>query len=112
MLNTEQFILLAGNPTKWDVETLRRVGSGSKLTDIQQEQHRHGRRSARLVEAVLGWCVRLESSFDHHKLIVDCNETEGLKEKAVELGKKWAEEDPDNREFFALKKDVREFSQS
>jgi len=114
MINTEHFILLAGNPEKWDAEAVERAGNGEELVRIQEDQHSRGRRSARLKPRNMGWCIETASSIDPSPFI----EYEGeraeffaTRTEAVVVGKAWAEEDPDNREFYAYKGYFEEYEE-
>lgn len=98
MLNTEHFELLAGNPTKWDEETLRRVKAGESLPSVQEDQHRRGRRSAELVPPGLSdsYFVRAASGLDDFAVLHGPTS----KPAARQWGLAWANEDPEHREFY------------
>jgi hypothetical protein len=100
MLNTEHFTLLAGNPQKWDNEIVRR--KGESLTDIQKDQYRRGRRSASLHSVHQGtqWII-VAASFDWPELMCPAQDN---RDDAIEAGKAWVNEDPENREFFVRNK--------
>ena len=100
MLNTEHFTLLAGNPEPWDTALIDGVASGESLTDIQERQHLFGRRCAVLVAVANGmWAVAYDSSLDDFAAIGVVNS----RDEAIALGKGWANEDPDHRNFYARK---------
>jgi hypothetical protein len=98
MLNTEHYELLAGNPAKWDEEIWRRYKEES-LVLIQEDQHRRGRRSAELMQTGQDWCVRSTSGLDGWALLYG----PASREKALQWGIAWANEDPGNRELFTHK---------
>lgn len=110
MLNTSHFTLLAGNPSKWDEETLRLCKPGryegtydsADLCKVQVDQHRRGRRSATPVKTMYGWTVRLASGLDERQILCKVE----TREEAIAWGKAWANEDPENREFYAAAKDL------
>jgi len=103
MLNKEGFVLLGGDPSRWDKEMLRRANAGDALTDIQKDQFCAGRESAELVKCSSGWNVRSATGLDGRKLILSGEFTKAF---AVGVGKKWAAQDPKNREFFARRSDL------
>jgi hypothetical protein len=103
MINTKDFVLLAGDPQAWDQEVQDRLAEGDSLIEIQRDQYRRGRLIAVLVQAQDGWMVRGGSS---HQVRVGedfITPPNGryTREKAIELGVAWAEKDPSNREFFS-----------
>ena len=114
MINTEHFILLAGNPEKWDAEVVERAGKGEELVRIQEDQHSRGRRSAGLRPRNMGWCIETGSSLDPSPYIEHDGERAEYFEtrtEAIVVGKAWAEEDPGNREFYAYKNYFEEYEE-
>jgi len=105
MLNSEHFQLLAGNPREWDEETLHRIHEMKEpLTDIQEDQHERGRRSAELLHGVHGWYVRYASGLDDFGVLArEGVELDGSLLSAVFWGVSWTKQDPVNREFFVCK---------
>ncbi len=98
MLNTENFTLLAGNPGLWDAETVRRCFEGEALPEVQIEQAKKGRKIAMLVKVMGGWYVRdVTPGFTGDPVL--CR-MDSKRDEAIRDGKKWANEDPSNREFF------------
>ena len=106
MLNTTQYIVLAGNPKPWDDATTRRVDGGEDLTAIQEDQYAKGRLSMQLVHCGHGWGVRPASSLMLPYQIGD-NNIRMLHLEAIKLGMEWAYEDEVNREFFARTSDLQ-----
>lgn len=104
MLNDTYYILVAGNPQKWDDETRARCRPGryentwnsEDLCKVQIDQHRRGRRSATIVETIYGWSLRSASNLDGRQIIA----SRLTRDEAIAAGTAWANEDPDNREFF------------
>lgn len=105
MLNTEHFVLLAGNPAKWDEETRRLPDRGESLCALQVDQHRRGRRSASLTWSIYGWYIRAGSNLESPEVLAHTRERggplDGSFEAALEWGTAWADADPENREFYA-----------
>ena len=109
MLNTDAFIVIAGNPQKWDDETRARCRPGrydgtfnsDDLCALQRDQAQRGRLGARLMSSMYGWSVR--SDWSPHAPL---SPTRMTKEEAVKWGTEWANVDPDKREFFASKSDL------
>jgi hypothetical protein len=101
MLNTEHFILLAGDPTQWDEEIAK---AGTKLVEVQVDQHRRGRRSAELVKGMYGFYVRAGTGLDNPAILANTKERDGELDgsalAALNWGRAWAEADPKNREFY------------
>ena len=110
MLNTEHYVLIAGNPEKWDNETLDACGSDRKknadprnagrdrdrdLCSMQRSQMARGRQGASLCRTIHGWTVRDDSGLTgwailyRDKSFID----------AMTWGIQWAMKDPDKREF-------------
>lgn len=112
MLNSIAFKVLAGNPKKWDDEMVARTKAGFALTFVQEEQYQQGRRSAVLDHSVHGWLVRSNTNLDGRKVLFGGAEyaakhgRTATKEEAIAWGTKWANRDPDKREFIARKKDL------
>lgn len=114
MLNNEHFVLLAGNPGKWDDEIRARCKQNSGLFEseglckVQASQHARGRRSACLQRTMYGWSVRLDSGLDDRQILYGGRHSsvDRSQEAAIAFGIAWANEDPQNREFYAYKKDV------
>lgn len=116
MLNTNAFVVLAGNPGPWDEEMNKRCGAGSApgtlksedLVQVQVDQHRRGRRSATLVSTIYGYSVRLASGLDERQVLFGGRALgrNVSKEEAIAFGIKWANEDPDKREFYVRKEDA------
>lgn len=123
MINHEAFVLLAGNPKKWDDEIRngckRSMGAkpdpnssdffdSSDLCRLQVTQHARGRRSACLQRTMYGWSVRLDSGLDDRQILYGGRHSnvDRSQEAAIAFGVAWANEDPENREFYAYKKDV------
>jgi len=103
MLNKEYFILLAGDPKKWDDEVIRRTQRRESLIEVQRDQHARGRLSAKLLKLASGWAVVDSTGLEPNPILF-----KGLKtrDEAIEKGRKWAEEDPKNREFIANRRDM------
>ncbi len=112
MLNTEHFVLLAGNREKWDPEMRQRATAGEAVYDIQLDQHDLGRRGAILVAGVYGWYVRATTSLQEPSILENTGirggSLDGSQAEAIAWGKAWAEADPTNREFVARKADLWE----
>jgi hypothetical protein len=114
MLNNEGFVLLAGNPSKWDDEIRARCekrGSffeSESLCKLQAAQHAKGRRSARLQRTIYGWSVRLDSGLDDRQILYGhrLGNKDLSREAAVAFGIAWANEDPEKREFYAYRDDM------
>ena len=115
MLNTDAFVVLGGDPSAWDEETRQRVPHGryngtynsDHLVNVQEDQHRRGRRSAELVQTMYGWSVRYASGLDANAIIFGGRNSPPLtREQAIDLGVKWANEDPKNREFYTRKSNL------
>jgi len=108
MLNTEHFVLLAGDPSAWDEETRSRVAAGESLCRVQEDQFARGFRSAVLVPTLYGWSVRSGTGLDGFHILVSARagEVNGSLEQAMYWGKQWAEADPLRREFIASRADL------
>jgi len=111
MINTNQFEVLAGSPKKWDDETKERTARGVALTDVQIDQFQRGRRGAKLVNSLRGWGLRAISNLQEPAVIFSPN-SETTKQQVVEMGIDWANADPDNREFIALKSDLADLAKT
>ncbi len=117
MLNTEYFVVLAGNPEPWDLDLKARMAkvkahaaiyggcTDDTLCAIQVEQFTKGRRSAELVATIYGYSVRSATNLDNRQILFGGRQLgrKVSKEEAIEFGKKWANEDPKNREFYMRK---------
>ena len=107
MINTKAFVLLAGDPSRWDEELRQRIKKHESLLQVQEDQHARGRRSAELVKGVFGFYVRAASNLDSLQVLARTKDRggplSGTRDNAVQWGKMWANEDPQNREFFARK---------
>lgn len=101
MLNDTHFKLIAGNPRKWDDETRERVAKGEDLPSVQISQFARGRRSAEVVQTIYGWSVRSATNLDNRAFIARRCAT---LDEAIAAGTAWANEDPENREFFIYRK--------
>lgn len=117
MLNREHFVLIAGNPGRWDINLRSRVENGEDLCAVQEDQHAHGRRSAELVCTSQGYVIRAGSSLMKLQIMFmpqgygtfdQLKNTEmeywrmGLVQ-CLEWGINWVNEDPDNRELYIRK---------
>ncbi len=110
MLNTSHYTVIAGNPAKWDEETLKRCRPGKvegtvaseDLCAVQVDQHNKGRRGAVLTRTIYGWSVRADSGLENFKLLAG----KMSRAEAIAWGTKWVAEDPDRREFYATNKDL------
>jgi hypothetical protein len=109
MLNTQAYVLLAGDPSAWDEQFRRLAGpDAGDLLAMQREQHERGKRSAELVRDGHGaWYVRSPSSLDSNsilaQIIVRGGTLDGTIWAAVTWGVEWALADPRNREFYAYR---------
>jgi hypothetical protein len=117
MLNTEHFILLAGNPGRWDEEVrqhARHAGAHNVwigLPQLQEDQHERGRRSLEVVRSAHGWTVRYASDLDNFHLVASGRHDShwpGTYAAAAAWGISWANEDPENRECFVGKVEAEE----
>jgi hypothetical protein len=118
MLNTNDYLLLAGNPGPWDDE-IRQLATGAQwvgsfnLPALQELQHRRGRRSAEVVKSLYGFGVRSASGLDGFRLLAakprelkpvfqnsGIEPIPGTYASAVAWAMSWAAEDPTNREAF------------
>jgi hypothetical protein len=118
MLNTEDFILLAGRPEKWDEEIRRQASRAAdqnvrtNLPKLAEDQHRRGRRSVEVVKSAYGWTVRCASGLDNFQLVAgSCRHGAhwpGTYAAAAAWGINWANEDPENRECFVRRADAEE----
>lgn len=122
MLNKDAYTLIAGNPTKWDQEIIDNCSPGkypgtynsADLIMIQVKQHQQGRRSAYLSDSIFGFYVRDASGLTATQILAATKERggnlDGTIESAISWGINWANQDPNNREFFARTKDVHKES--
>jgi hypothetical protein len=116
-LTTQEFVLLAGRPEKWD-EQVRQQASGAagqnvsaNLLESQEHQHDRGRRSVELVKSACGWTVRCASGLDNFQLVAGGRHDAhwpGTYAAAAAWGINWANEDPQSRECFVRKADAEE----
>jgi hypothetical protein len=113
--NTEHFVVIAGNPTKWDREMhdlskhpKNPRDPDSALVRLQVDQHARGRRGARPCKSIYGWSVRSDTGLDNMELLASARrgDLDGSLEAALAWGIAWAENDPENREFYASKDEV------
>lgn len=114
MINTKHFVLLAGNPQKWDDETKQQVSCGVNICRVQEDQHARGFRSATIVKSIYGYGVRSTSGLDGFSILASTKDSpkrgvlDGTIEDAVRWGKEWVAQDPDNRELIARIAEVKE----
>jgi hypothetical protein len=117
MLNTEDFILLAGRPEKWDGEVRQQASRAAdqnvaiNLPELQEEQHYRGRRSVEVLKSAYGWTVRWASGLKNFQLVAGSHHNAhwpGTYAAAAAWGINWADEDPQNRECFVRKADAEE----
>jgi hypothetical protein len=117
MLNTEAFVVLAGNSAPWDGEIRARCAPGihegtfesEGLCKVQEDQWARGRRGARLHRTMYGWSVRHDSGLENWGILYSQRhlpESERTLAAAVAFGTAWVNEDPEHREFYAYRKDV------
>jgi hypothetical protein len=99
MLNLDHFVLLAGDPTKWDIEMIDRTRAGESLTDVQEDQHRRGRRGVVLRKFGKQYLLSAASNLTESAKAVKYED----RMNAISIGCAWAQRDPENREFFAPK---------
>ncbi|MBW2672160.1 MAG: hypothetical protein JRD89_01930 [Deltaproteobacteria bacterium] len=117
MLNTNAFLLLAGDPEHWDNETIAKCRPGSiagtynshDLCALQVDQSSRGQRSAQLSLSLYGWTVRYASGLQDRAILFSSKDHDPM--KAYEWGCKWANADPNNREFYVGRKDVHDHEQ-
>jgi hypothetical protein len=117
MLNTNAFLLLAGDPEHWDNETLTKCRPGSitgthnstDLCALQVDQSSRGRRSAQLSLSLYGWTVRHASGLQGRAILFSSKDHDPT--KAYEWGCEWANADPHNREFYVSRRDVSDHEQ-
>jgi hypothetical protein len=116
MLNTNAFKVLAGDPSKWDEETVRRCRPGcyagtynsEDICKVQVEQHFRGRKSASVWETVFGWALGYTSNLDNRAVLRGGRREPHLsKDDAIRLGIEWANQDPTNREFYVRIDDLK-----
>jgi hypothetical protein len=112
MLNTEHFILLAGNPHAWDEEIRQRCRSGSvagtfqsqDLCSLQVEQAGRGRLSAHLVLSIYGWSVRYASGLQDFGILRRADSFDPA--SALYWGCQWVSVDPDSRELYVSRSEI------
>ncbi|MFA5387971.1 MAG: hypothetical protein WC322_06340 [Candidatus Paceibacterota bacterium] len=105
MQNKEHFLLIAGEPDKWDTEIREQAGSVG-LVALQNAQFMDGRRGA-ILQPIRGgkaWIVTHDSSLVGFAPLCGMGATD--KGTAIRCGVDWAEADPLKREFYARKQDV------
>ena len=109
MRNTEYFTLLAGNPAAWDAEyNSLPPRNDNALCRLQSAQAARGRLSATLWENIYGWAVGYDSNLQGRSVIRGGRAEKGMtKEAAIEAGIEWANKDPENREFYVRKTDLK-----
>jgi len=102
MINRTDFILLAGQPDKQDAETVTRMKQGEYLTDIQEDQHRRGKREAELQRSMYGWTVRSGNGLDGFAIMYTPGQSRPDKgfAEALMWGRAWANQRPEDREFY------------
>jgi hypothetical protein len=111
MLNDKHFVLIAGNPTKWDNEIREKVGKvgstfeSKSLSEMQIEQASKGRLSANLIRSIYGWTVRYASGLQDFSILYASRKFD-IKQ-ALEFGIEWANNDPENREFYVSKTEIQ-----
>ena len=110
MLNSNGFVLLAGNPQKWDDEIIQRCRTAGAffnsedLCRVQMDQAGRGRLSAHMVLSIHGWTVRYASGLQNFGILF--KSTTNDPQVALDWGCKWANQDPDNREFYVAKYEI------
>jgi len=110
MLNTDDYLLIAGNPKYWDKETRNRVETlQHDLATVQEEQYDRDRRSLELKMGERGWVVAsgtpaLTASSIYWSPPDDVwsKPDKGLA-ACLEWGIRFVNEDVMNREFYVRK---------
>lgn len=108
MINKTAFIVIAGAPGAWDAETQSRTAQGEYLPDIQEDQRSRGKLEAEILRSIYGWYVRSGSGLDNFGIMyipIQDVADKGFAE-AMDWGNKWAEEDPQAREFYARRSEL------
>ena len=107
-LNTEHFEKLAGNDWNDVIIALVNANRRTALEDAQRIVWERGHRPAHLVRSSHGWGVAYSYVMLAIKsgLSLEIMSPFNTKEAAIEFGKKWANEDPIHREFYASKNDL------
>jgi len=93
---------LAGNPSAWDKEMTEwraKYPGDENLCKMQISQWQRGRRDATIVETIYGFSVRMTSGLSGMAFIPNGRRLNTY-EEAVQVGTEWANQDPDNREFW------------
>jgi hypothetical protein len=112
MLNTEHFLLLAGEPKAWDDEILlaKARGGDNELVRMQLSQNGRGRLSAQIVKGMYGYYVRAGSNLQVPSILANTRERggtlDGSFDAALEWAVLWAQADPKNREAYVAKRDI------
>jgi hypothetical protein len=104
MLNTTHFVKIAGT-NSWDDEMRERIANGENLCQLQEEFSDRGHRSISLVRSLYGWYLRYTSGLQDRGIVLH-NRGSLSKAEVVEWGRAWVAEDPQHREFIALRDDV------
>lgn len=110
MLNKKGFVLLAGDPERWDDELAAEcmVSGGTYLPQAQEVQFQKGRRHAELIRSMYGWYVRSGTGLEGFAIMYTPNQ--GVADRgfldAFMWGCVWAEEDPENREFYVRRSEL------
>ena len=95
MINTNDYLLLAGDPSKWDEEARQRLANFDHPEAISRDQQTRGRRSTEILYRYntyrLDYCDE-ERQVSYPSL-----------QDVVKAGKEWVTEDPSNRELCARK---------
>ncbi len=116
MLNTADFILLAGWPEEWEEEVREQASPAHQNVAINLRELREGqrdgvRRSVEVVKSACGWAVRCASGLDNFDLVAGSRRAAhwpGTYAAAAAWGINWANEDPQKRQCFVRKADEEE----
>ena len=104
MINTKDFLQIAGNTGRWDDLTRTRVECGESLPHVQERHHAAGFRSAEMTRSVYGWYIRSGSGLDGFAVLFQPTERHQLSDRGfaecLRWGKAWVDEDPECREFY------------
>ena len=106
--NRDYFVTLGGNPDKWFAEMSHLKDRGQSLCELQESQSERGYLPAELVKSMYGWTVRYASGLQGHGFLLSWRKLGRImsRAEAIAWGTAWANEDPDNREFYARKSDL------